>query len=245
MLLLGHAFLWKHGIEHSDPSLWNVMCHPIRKCGVLTDFDLSIIAWRTRVLGTDRTGTIPFMALELLRKAYWDGKVIRRYHHELEAFIWMLPFVFLAYDNGKLDPNNQFIKYWITSDYLTCGEKKLAYISTDDLIDSVSLVGSAFKDYKGLMLDACDMLHIQHVERKQQRFNKLRQQIYSISGELSAPAPHVEHSTHMWEQFLPVLSCSGIDTTRLEKHRPIFDRAQCQDLFSEMETIYNSLGLAI
>ena len=127
MLLLGHAFLWKHGIEHSDPSLWNVMYHPIRKCGVLTDFDLSIIAWRTRVLGTDRTGTIPFMALELLRKAYWDGKVIRRYHPELEAFIWMLPFVFLAYDNGELDPKNRFIKYWITSDQLTCRKEKFFF----------------------------------------------------------------------------------------------------------------------
>ena len=48
----GHAFLWKHGVEHSDPSLWNVMYHPIRKCGVLTDFDLTVFAWLTRVPGS-------------------------------------------------------------------------------------------------------------------------------------------------------------------------------------------------
>ena len=107
------------------------MYHPIRKCGVLTDFDLSIIAWRERVLGTDRTGTIPFMALELLCPEYWEGKITRQYYHELEAFIWMLPFVFLAYDNGKLDPNNRFIKSWMTSDYITCGEKKLAFVAPE------------------------------------------------------------------------------------------------------------------
>ncbi|KJA25249.1 hypothetical protein HYPSUDRAFT_37739, partial [Hypholoma sublateritium FD-334 SS-4] len=111
-----HAFLWKHGVEHSDPSLWNVMYHPGRKCGVLTDFDLSVIAWLNRVPGTDRTGTIPFMALDLLRDAYWAGSITRHYHHELESFIWILPIVFLACDNGKFNPKTPFIKDWITSD---------------------------------------------------------------------------------------------------------------------------------
>ncbi len=242
MILLGHAFLWKHGVEHSDPSLWNVMYHPIRKCGVLTDFDLSIIAWRERVLGTDRTGTIPFMALDLLCKEYWEGKVTRRYHHELEAFIWMLPFVFLGYDNGKLDPKNQFIKDWITSDYLTCMEKKLAFITTK-LAAAHSSVGSAFENYKWLMLDACVLVRTQKLERQKQVEDVLRQQRFAKAGKISGPAPHITHSAIMWDQFIPVLSAYGIDTARLEKHKPIFDRAQCQDLFDEMKGIYNSLGL--
>ncbi|KJA25232.1 hypothetical protein HYPSUDRAFT_120560, partial [Hypholoma sublateritium FD-334 SS-4] len=54
-----------------------------------------------RVSGTARIGTIPFMALDLLVDRHWKGQSTRYYHHELESFVWMLPFVFLAYENGK------------------------------------------------------------------------------------------------------------------------------------------------
>ncbi|KJA28917.1 hypothetical protein HYPSUDRAFT_100472, partial [Hypholoma sublateritium FD-334 SS-4] len=94
---IGHAFLWKHGVEHGDPSLSNVMYHPIRQCGVLMDFDLAAIQWLPLVPGTDKTGTIPYMALNLLCQEYWNGGVMRYYHHELEAFIWILVFVFFCF----------------------------------------------------------------------------------------------------------------------------------------------------
>ena len=94
------------------------------------------MSWRTRVPGSNRIGTIPFMALDLLLEKYGE-EVTRCYYHELEAFIWMLPFVFLAYDNGKLDPKNLFIKSWITSDYITCGEKKLAFVAPERLADAL------------------------------------------------------------------------------------------------------------
>ncbi len=170
------------------------MYHPIRKCGVLTDFDLSIIAWRERVLGTDRTGTIPFMALDLLCKEYWAGKVTRRYHHELEAFIWMLPFVVLGYDNGKLDPKNQFIKDWITSDYLTCMKNKLAFIMGQALRDSVSSVGSAFQAHGMFMYDACYMV------RRQREQRELEAHEVFVQGAL--PKGVWEHSAAMWDQFI-------------------------------------------
>ena len=70
-------------------------------CGVLTDFDLSILQWEPRVIGTDRTGTIPFMALDLLTAEYWSGLVKRYYYHELESFTWVLPYVCLCYQNGQ------------------------------------------------------------------------------------------------------------------------------------------------
>ncbi len=53
--------------------------------------------------GKQSNRNYPLHGLDLLFKKYWEGRVTRRYHHELEAFIWMLPFVFLAYDNGELD----------------------------------------------------------------------------------------------------------------------------------------------
>ena len=49
----------------------------------------------------NRTGAIPFMAIGLLNDKYWNGSIERLYWHELGAFIWILSFVFLRYQNGK------------------------------------------------------------------------------------------------------------------------------------------------
>ncbi|KDR79227.1 hypothetical protein GALMADRAFT_25577, partial [Galerina marginata CBS 339.88] len=88
-----HAFLWKHHVEHGDPSLSNLMYDPDTQCGVLSDFDLSVLQWEPRVTGTEKMGSVPFMALEILTEDYWEGKVQRCYHHELESFIWILVYV--------------------------------------------------------------------------------------------------------------------------------------------------------
>ncbi|KAF8808810.1 hypothetical protein BYT27DRAFT_7061442, partial [Phlegmacium glaucopus] len=121
-----HAFLWKHHVEHGDPSLGNMMYDPDLKCGVLTDFDLSIFQWEPSVIGTDPTGTIPFMAIDLLTEAYWQGLTKRLYRHELEAFIWILPYTFLLYKDGLRLPN-KYVDRWRTSDHTTCMGKKLAF----------------------------------------------------------------------------------------------------------------------
>jgi Fungal protein kinase len=80
----GHAFLWKNHVEHGDPSVDNMIYGPESKCGVLTDFDLSLLQWEPRVFGT------PFMAIDLLTDEYWEGTIKRYYHHELESFIWVI-----------------------------------------------------------------------------------------------------------------------------------------------------------
>jgi len=94
--LAGHAFLWDHGIAHGDPSLWNMMYSTEHQCAVLRDYDITTPLDRPRVRGTERTGTATFMALEPLCDDYWDGFMERQYHHELEAFIWVLRFVSFA-----------------------------------------------------------------------------------------------------------------------------------------------------
>ena len=64
------------------------------KHGVLNDFDLSTIMnpgdRNPNRQGLERTGTLPFMAVELLQNEGFDGKVPRRYEHELESFSWVL-----------------------------------------------------------------------------------------------------------------------------------------------------------
>ena len=67
------------------------------KHGVLNDFDLSTIMKPGSPLpnrqGLERTGTLPFMATELLEDEGFEGKIPRRYCHELESFTWVLVWV--------------------------------------------------------------------------------------------------------------------------------------------------------
>jgi len=100
-----------------------MMFDPESGCGVLTDFDLSLLQWEPRIFGTDRTGTVPFMAIDLLTDEYWKGTIKRYYHHELESFIWVIVFVFLLYQDGKRR-SNKYATPWMTSNYNTCRKEK-------------------------------------------------------------------------------------------------------------------------
>jgi len=143
---LGHAFLWKHRVEHGDPSLGNMMYDPDLNCGVLTDFDLSLLQWECRVIGTDRTGTVPFMATDLLTEAYWRGFIKRFYRHELEAFIWVLPFTFLLYQDGMRLPN-AYVDPWRTSDYRLCMKEKSAFQEQSTFTAAAFTVQTDFKGF--------------------------------------------------------------------------------------------------
>ena len=82
--------MWKKGIYHGDISLENLMWDDRRKVGVLNDFDLAKFAGQTGASGQDNTGTLPFMALDLLSEEGLRGEIPRRYRHEAESFAWSL-----------------------------------------------------------------------------------------------------------------------------------------------------------
>ena len=222
------------------------MYHPTRKCGVLTDFDLPTVAWLARVPGSIRTGTIPFMAMELLEDRYWKNNTTRHYYHELEALIWVLPFVFLAYDNGKFNPRTRFIEDWMTSDYEACSGKKFSF-ACERLATALALVKPAFKDHRFLMIHTCIMirnLYIARLDRELEDDQVLDDLNHTARPQnVSPPTFYILQSASMWDEFVIILSKSGIDTTMLGKHRPVFDPAQTQDLFQEMKAIHDSFPL--
>lgn len=125
------------GFEHGDPSISNLMVDPSTRQGILNDWDLSYMRTSTpdEHVGGERTGTIPFMALDLLCDAYWDGKIPRLYRHDLEGLIWTLPWVFLQYDDKKLkDPK---LQRWRTGSYDVCRDAKLGFLR--DMGDGVPM----------------------------------------------------------------------------------------------------------
>ena len=221
------------------------MYHPTRKCGVLTDFDLTVFAWLTRIPGTDRTGALPFMALELLDDEYWKGNITRRYHHELEAFIWMLPFVFLAYDDGKFDRKAPFVVDWMTSDHNTCRDKKVGFANLK-ITPALALVKGAFKDYKALMAQTCHFLprlyHVRQEQAMKRALHDTNRPVEPKDGG-AAPPPYIEHCVAMWDAFIAIFSTLDIDVTRLRMHRPVFENAGNQDLYKELKAICDTSRL--
>ena len=115
------------------------------KCGVLIDYDLSISRQQP---GTD-AGSIPFMAIDLLTDEYWNGEIVRLYRHGFEAFLWVLSFVFLRYQDRKSQRGTP-VDGWVTSNYITCREKKNDFCWIDQLDRNGQLCQSDFQDHWAL-----------------------------------------------------------------------------------------------
>ena len=93
--------------------------------GVLNDYDLASL--RNPSLGNERTGTIPFMALDLLGAKGQKGKVKHLYRHDLESFIWVLVWLTLQYENGeKLQPGP--IDAWAIVNANSCSKEKSQFL---------------------------------------------------------------------------------------------------------------------
>ena len=93
--------------------------------GVLNDFGLATVV--DDVTGYDRTGTVPFMALELLTQEELAGGIKHIYAHDAESFIWVLTWICLRYEDGKLCVYNRPLDQWLKVDALECGKKKLHF----------------------------------------------------------------------------------------------------------------------
>ena len=126
--VLSHHHLWVGGVEHNDISVKNLMYDKFNEDrGILNDYDLAHLEGNPRPSGTECTGTMPFMALDLLTKNAWDGMVERRYRHDCKSFAWVLLWICCRYDNGK-EIRNAPLSRFITHSYVDCFEAKYAIV---------------------------------------------------------------------------------------------------------------------
>ncbi|KAG8858349.1 hypothetical protein FRB91_009934 [Serendipita sp. 411] len=98
----GHRRLWELGIQHRDISAGNLLYWKDEKghvYGTLADFDLSSLSGE-RSNNKQRTGTLPFMAVDLLHAS---RSIIHKYEHDVESFFWVLVYVVLCGAGGNLD----------------------------------------------------------------------------------------------------------------------------------------------
>ncbi|KAG2067179.1 hypothetical protein BDR04DRAFT_1058335 [Suillus decipiens] len=128
-VVLCHYTLWKHNVHHRDISPSNLMVYWLNGqwIGVLNDYDLSSIE-RDEPSGKERTGTVPFMAIDLLAKNAILGKVTHLYRHDAESLVWVLVWVCLRYQGGKLMSNGRLLDDWLKVDAKGCNKEKSAFI---------------------------------------------------------------------------------------------------------------------
>ena len=123
----GLYLLWKIGIAHGDVSLSNMMYYEQdgKKYGVLNDFDLAAImavGERTpKKQGFERTGTLPFMAIDLLRHS--NGQISRWFRHDLESCMWCLVWEALAKER----------EHWYREDLSRISAEKYQMLSMLDI----------------------------------------------------------------------------------------------------------------
>ena len=185
---LGHFKLWKLGFQHRDPSLGNLMLNPATKHGVLNDWDLGYDPHCPRSDWThgERTGTIPFMALDLLSVHNWRGRMTRLYRHELEGFIWILVWVFIQYDGSKLKEAK--LVNWSTGNYSQCR------LAKRDMMDNPNQ-HPPMKFWKFLWPVAEDLLEwlCEEHEVRSKAFRKSRKSGYVVDGAtLDVPKPYID-----------------------------------------------------
>ena len=90
----GHLRLWMNGVHHGDISLNNLMYNLSpsgEPKGVLNDYDLASWA-KFPTTNSDRTGTIPFMALDMLNGGL-EKRIPRLYRYDAESFVWVLTYI--------------------------------------------------------------------------------------------------------------------------------------------------------
>ncbi|KAH7881923.1 hypothetical protein F5I97DRAFT_1991515 [Phlebopus sp. FC_14] len=132
-----HLMLWQKGVYHRDVSPSNLMYYRDKDgnvVGVLNDFDLASLG--DGITGTERTGTVPFIALDLLTDEALRGEVKHLYEHDAESFIWLLTWISLRYRNGQ-PMKNKALDQWLIVDAMTCREKKLNFLDlSGSLLDN-------------------------------------------------------------------------------------------------------------
>ncbi|KAH7909633.1 hypothetical protein BJ138DRAFT_206512 [Hygrophoropsis aurantiaca] len=124
-----HHALWKGGLYHRDISENNLMFYRDKHdnaIGVLNDFDLS--STKETRQGNERTGTIPFMAMQLLDEEGIRGIRPHLYRHDAESLIWVLAWISLAYENGYRRRAHEDLQALFGPEPIVCAKYKRAFV---------------------------------------------------------------------------------------------------------------------
>lgn len=104
-----HALLWHQGVAHNNINFKHLLFTCPDKTGVLNDFDLLATSNKEALRHPDnsRTGSLPFMAVELLNEKGFNSKIPRRCHTTANSNPSLgFPFGFLDVYSAARSPND-------------------------------------------------------------------------------------------------------------------------------------------
>ncbi|KAF9235699.1 hypothetical protein BU15DRAFT_77724 [Melanogaster broomeanus] len=161
--VLCHYALWNAGIHHRDVSPANLMYYRRDDTnrtivGVLNDYDLASLASQKSPLGNERTGTIPFMAIDLLDPDGQDGKLKHLYRHDMESFIWVFVWICFQYKGGSFQPRAP-LHEWAKDNASGCVDKKRSFLAVPRYPEDLAI------RTKRRVQDLVDFLSRQHSTR--------------------------------------------------------------------------------
>ena len=102
-------------------------------CGVLNDFDLATIRGDSSPSSKQRTGTKPYMAIQLLRETKGDP-VVHGYRHDLESLFYVILILTSCFEDGK-EISDPPLQEWFSLDSQKLSDAKSALILHRDLPD--------------------------------------------------------------------------------------------------------------
>jgi hypothetical protein len=210
---LGHHHLWVGGVHHNDISVKNLMYDKASGRGILNDYDLAHLNGRTRPSGAERTGTMPFMALELLSEKAWNGHVERLYRHDCESFAWVLLWICCRYDDGEEIDNPPLSKF-ITDTYEQCyGMKSIINSQLGDIAPT-----SSYEPFWEVASEFISRRVVDHHVFERQNYRK-RAVNTQVTGRAPAPQRTIneeeEEPFRVFESYRKVLEEYGFNLNDL------------------------------
>jgi hypothetical protein len=222
----GHYELWGLGIHHNDISVGNLM--HFNKTGVLNDLDLAHVVPQTPEDRyshgqCEKTGTLPFMSLDLLTSDAWLGNVERLYRHDLESFMWVFLWICGCYDNGlPVSIMPERYKKWAKNDPQTCYDLKtgalhqLAFIQRSHRESKLDLAAFALKSFWKDFYNERSTIHEKHEKERNKRI-RLGQPLTQINewkeqsdwAMLEALVNHIREEYEGYPDMLSILPNSS------------------------------------
>lgn len=120
----------KAGILHRDISYTNLMAEEIDGSfrGILNDFDLAVMNNNLAKSSLERTGTLPFMALALLKN---PTNLPHLFRHDVESLFYVLVWIAVQYDERGNRIKTKQIEDWRAAETIEAMRKA----KNDFLID--------------------------------------------------------------------------------------------------------------
>ncbi|KAL1738644.1 hypothetical protein HDZ31DRAFT_69779 [Schizophyllum fasciatum] len=182
--------------------------------GVVSDWDLAIDVSKPQThTGFEVTGTVPFMAIDLLSEEALSGQVKHLYRHDLEAMFYILVWVLCCYKDGcRLHPLPSKFDEWTQSTMAHCYYLKNSLLG--DGWKSTAATYSWGLAERELAENLRMYFNTAYASREDAnaRWRKAHVRAQFLGGVEPSPLVEADEAEEVWAEFCGVVKTSIVDT---------------------------------